>query len=185
MLSYDFDPKKQRALFMLEFREDEERSFHQVRFDMSRGEPNLHIDYEIFPEKGSSFKRVGHSIVNYKELWEFSEKLAIGFLLASSYDINFEKLVVPTRLSGISEAFKKNPLAIYALFVRSMASRPFRILKENFELFEAFSKIMKKEKVTNKDAISTLHELGLLHKGKLTIMGDIIRARILQTTTQK
>ena len=70
------------------------------------------------------------------------------------------------------------------LFVRSMASKPFKILKENRELFETFSKIMKKEEVTNKEAINTLHELGLLHKGKLTIMGNIIKARILQTTTK-
>ena len=184
MLSYDFDPKQQRALIMPEFRQNKERFIHQVRFDMSRGEPNLHIDYEIFPEKGSSFKCVGHSVVNYKDIWEFSENLAIGFLLASSYDINFEKIVVPTQLGGISEAFENNPVTMIPLFVRSMASKPFKILKENRELFETFSKIMKKEEVTNKEAINTLHELGLLHKGKLTIMGNIIKARILQTTTK-
>jgi hypothetical protein len=183
MMSYDFEPKKQRALMMLEFRDNNEQFIHQVRFDMSRGEPNLHIDYEIFPENGSSFKCVGHSVVNYKDIWEFSENLAIGFLLASSYDINFEKLVVPTRLDGISEAFKNNPVTTIPLFVRSMASKPFRVLKENNELLETFSKlIIRKEKCTDKDAIRSLHELGLLHNGRLTILGDIIKARILQTT---
>jgi len=184
-LSYDFDSEKQRALIMLEFRENKERFFHQVRFDMSKGEPNLHIDYEIFPEKGSSFKSVGHSIVNYKDIWDFSENLAIGFLLASSYDINFEKLVVPTRLRGVNEAFKDNPLTIYPLFVRNMASKPFKVLKENSELLEFFLKITKREIVTNKDAINTLQKLGLINDGRLTILGDIIKARILQTTKKQ
>jgi len=148
---------------------------------MSAGEQNLHIDYEIFPEKGPKFKVVNHSVVNYNEIWEFSEKLAIGFLIASAYDINFEKKVIPTRLDGIKEAYKKNPITVIPLFVRNMVSKPFKTLKQNHELLEAFLKIMKNEEVSNTNAINTLHELGLMHEGELTIMGDIVRARIMQT----
>jgi hypothetical protein len=61
--SYDFDAEKQRALIMLGFRENNQNACHQMRFDISKGEPNLHIDYQIFPENGFSFKAVGHSVV--------------------------------------------------------------------------------------------------------------------------
>lgn len=180
-LSYEFDSEQQKALIMLDFRDNHQEFLHQVRFDMSAGEPNLHIDYEIFPKKDTKFKCIAHSVVNYKDVWEFSENLAIGFLLASAYDINFEKKVVPRNLDGISEAFENNPVTIIPLFVRSMASEPFKKLKENPELLQAFLKITKKEEVTNKDAINALHNLHLLHEGELTIIGDIVKARILQT----
>lgn len=182
--SYDFDNEKQRALIMLGFRDNASKYFHQLRFDMSRGEPNLHIDYQIFPEKGPPYKIVGHSIVNYKDIWDFSQNLAIGFLLAATYDINFEKVVVPTRLSGIDEAFRNNPLTVYPLFVRSMAGRPFRLVKGNSGLFSTLSKIGNKETVSDLEAIKTLEEIGLVRDFGLTILGDIVRARLSQTSAE-
>lgn len=166
---------------MLGFRENGQRFFHQVRFDMSKGEPKLHIDYQIFPEKGSRYKSVGHSVVNYKDVWDFSENLAIGFLLATAYDVNFEKLVVPTRLSGIDEAFRDNPVTIYPLFVRSMAGKPFRLVKRDSKLLDTFLKIIKRETVSDLEAVKTLEDLGLVQDYGLTILGDIVHARILQT----
>lgn len=183
--SYDFDSEKQRALVMLGFRENGQRFFHQVRFDMSKGEPNLHLDYQIFPEKGPCYKSVGHSIVDYKDIWNFSENLAIGFLLAATYDANFEKLVVPTRLSGIDEAFRDNPLTIYPLFVRSMAGKPFRLVKGDSKLLGTFSKIARKETVGDLEAVKTLEDAGLVQDFGLTILGDIVHARLLQTNKKQ
>ena len=179
--SYDFDAEKQRALIMLGFRENGEQFLHQVRFDMSKGERNLHIDYQIFPEKGFCYKIVGHSVINYKEIWDFSENLAIGVLLAAAYDINFEKLVVPNGLSGVEDAFKENPLTVYPLFVRSMAGRPFRLIKEDPKLLDTFLKITKKEQINDLEAIKKLEDLNLLRDNTKTILGDIVYARILQT----
>jgi len=179
--SYDFDAEKQRALIMLGFRENNQNFSHQMRFDISKGEPNLHIDYQIFPENGPSYKTVGHSVVNYKEIWDFNENLAIGFLLASAYDINFERIVVPNGLSGIEEAFRNNPLTVFPLFVRSLASRPFSLVKKDVRLIEALLQLAKRETVEDIEAVKNLHELGLVKDGRLTILGDIVFARILQT----
>jgi len=178
--SYDFDAEKQRALIMLGFKENGQRFFHQVRFDMSKGEPKLHVDYQIFSERGPPYKSVGHSIMNYKDVWDFSENLAIGFLLAATYDVNFEKLVVPTRLSGIDEAFRDNPLTIYPLFVRSMAGKPYRLVKGDSKLLNTLLKIAKRETVVDQEAVKTLADLGLAKDCGLTILGDIVQARILQ-----
>ena len=183
--SYDFDAEKQRALIMLGFRDDVQRYFHQVRFDMSKGEPNLHIDYQIFPEKGFCYKSIGHSVVNYKNIWDFSENLAIGFLLAATYDINFEKVVVPNRLSGIDGAFRDNPLTVYPLFVRSMAGTPFRRVIGDPKLLDVFSRISRKEKVSDLASVKTLEEIGLIKDLGLTILGDIVNARLLQTRNTK
>lgn len=182
--SYDFDAEKQRALIMLGFRENAQRFFHQVRFDMSKGEPSLHIDYQIFPEKSHSYKSVGHSIVNYKDIWNFSENLAIGFLLAAAYDVNFEKLVVPSRLSGINEAFRDNPLTIYPLFVRSMAGRPFRAVKGDSRLLSTLSEVARKETASDLEAVKILEGLGLVRDFGLTVLGDIVLARLLQTNRE-
>lgn len=178
--SYDFNAEKQRALIMLGFKENGQRFFHQVRFDMSKGEPKLHVDYQIFSERGPPYNSVGHSIVNYKDVWDFSENLAIGFLLAVTYDVNFEKLVVPTRLSGIDEAFRDNPVTIYPLFVRSMAGKPYRLVKGDSKLLNTLLKIAKKETVVDQEAVKTLADLGLVKDYGLTILGDIVQARILQ-----
>ncbi|MCW4045795.1 MAG: hypothetical protein NWE94_09810 [Candidatus Bathyarchaeota archaeon] len=183
--SYDFDAERQRALVMLGFREGGQTFLHQVRFDMSKGEPNLHVDYQIFPENGQCYKSVGHSVVNYKDIWNFSENLAIGFLLAAAYDINFENLVVPANLSGIDEAFRDNPLTVYPLFVRSMAGKPFRQIKEDSTLRDVFSRIARKEKVSDPALVKTLEEMGLVKDAGLTILGDIVNARLLQTSNKK
>lgn len=183
--SYDFDAEKQRAIIMLGFRDNAQRYFHQLRFDMSKGEPNLHIDYQIFPEKGLCYKSVGHSVVNYKDIWDFSQNLAIGFLLAATYDVNFEKIVVPTRLSGIDEAFRDNPLTVYPLFVRSMAGKPFRLVKGDSKLLGTFLKIGKKETVNDLRAAKTLEDIGLVRDFGLTILGDIVHARLSQTNIKQ
>jgi hypothetical protein len=179
--SYSFNAEKQSAIVMLGFRENGEKALHQLRFDMSKGERNLHMDYQVFPEKGFCFKIVGHSVINYKEIWEFSENLAIGFLLAAAYDINFEKLVIPKGLSGINDAFNENPLTVYPLFVRSMAGRPFRLVCESPELFDAFTKIINKQPIVNEAGIKKLEELGLIRENHLTVLGDIAYARMIQT----
>jgi hypothetical protein len=118
---------------------------------------------------------------NYKDTWDFSENLAIGFLLAATYDINFEKVVVPTRLSGIDEAFRDNPLTVYPLFVRSMAGRPFRRVVEDSKLRATLSKIGNKETVDDLESVKTLEGLGIVRDFGLTILGDIVLARLSQT----
>ena len=116
---------------MLEFRIGDEKCYHQVRFDFSKGESKLHLDYEIHYEKKPLKKIISHLPLNYEDIWDFSENLAIGFLLASTYDVNFDEVIIPERILGIKEAFKKNPLTIYPLFVRNMARKPYRWLLKN------------------------------------------------------
>ena len=179
--SYIFNSKDQKAFVMLGFRDDDEISYHQVRFDVSKGEPNLHLDYEIYPEKGISRKIIDHLSISYKDIWDFSENLAIGFLAASAYDVNFDTVIIPERIRGIKEVFRKNPLTVYPLFVRSMAGRPYRWLKERPEAIDALKNIVTRRKIINgKKLISELEDMGLIRQGKLTILGDIVYARLQQ-----
>ena len=179
--SYIFKPEEQTAFIMLGFREGNEISYHQVRFDVSKGKPELHLDYEIYFEKKPSKKIISHLVVNYEDIWDFSENLAIGFLAASAYDVRFDTMIIPERISGITDAFKKNPLTVYPLFVRSMAGKPYRWLKERPEAIEVLKSIATKKKITNgKKLISELENMNLIMQGRLTILGDIVYARVQQ-----
>lgn len=182
--SYIFRPKEQTAFIMLGFREGNEISHHQIRFDVSKGKPELHLDYEIYFEKKPSKKIVSHLVINYEDIWGFSENLAIGFLAASAYDVEFDTMIIPKRISGIKDSFKKNPLTVYALFVRSMAGKPYRFLKERPEAFDVLRSIAeRKEIVKGKELIPKLEKLGLTRQRKLTILGDIVYARLHQAST--
>lgn len=166
---------------MLGFREGNEDSYHQVRFDVSKAEPKLHLDYQVYFEKRPPMKIVSHLAIDYEDIWNFSENLAIGFLVASAYDINFDTMIIPRRLDGIKESFKNDPLSVYPLFVRSMAGRPFRLIKENPKAIEMLRKIATEKKVIGeKEIIIELENMGLLREGKLTILGDIVYARLSQ-----
>jgi len=179
--SYGFDAKKQVAFVMLGFREGDEQSYSQVRFDMSKGESKLHLDFQVFYESKPPRKIVSHLVIDYKDIWDFNENLAIGFLLASAYDVNFDTIVIPHRLSGINESFRNNPLTVYPLFVRSMASKPFKLIKGNSKLFDVLDRIAKGEMVREEADIKELESMGLVGDEKLTILGDIVHARLLQT----
>lgn len=182
--SYIFTPEEQMAFVMLGFREGNEVSHHQVRFDVSKGEPELHLDYEIYFEKKPSKKVINHFVVNYKDIWEFSENLAIGFVGASAYDVKFDTVTIPNRVGGIKEAFRENPLTIYALFVRSMAGKPYRFLKERPEAIDVLRSIAERKRVVKgKELIPKLEKLGLTRQGRLTILGDIVYARLHQSST--
>ena len=63
-----------------------------------------------------------------------------------------------------------------------MASKPFQTVTGDPKLLENFSKIIKREAGIDTDAIKTFEELGLIKDGRLTIMGGIVNARILQTS---
>ena len=76
---------------------------------------------KVYYENKVQRKIVSHLVVDFKDIWDFSEDLAIGFLLASVYDVNFDTIVIPERISGVEESFRANPLTVYPLFVRSMA----------------------------------------------------------------
>ena len=181
--SYGFDAKRQVAFVMLGFRENGEQSYYQVRFDMSKGEPKLHVDVQIYYENKLPRKRkiVSHSVIDYKNIWDFNENLAIGFLLASVYDVNFDTLVIPKRISGINESFRNNPLTVYPLFVRSMAGTLFKRLKGNSELSDVLHRIAMRETIKEEAEIKELESIGLVRDGGLTILGDIVHARLLQT----
>ena len=179
--SYSFDAKKQVAFVMLGLREDDEQSYYQVRFDMSKGEPKLHLDVQAYYKNKFPRKIVSHSVIDYKDIWDFSENLAIGFLLASIYDVNFDTVVIPKRISGINESFRNNPLTVYPLFVRSMAGTPFKRLKGNSKLSDVLHRIAKRETIREEAEIKELESIGLVRDGKLTILGDIVHARLLQT----
>jgi hypothetical protein len=179
--SYSFDPQRQVAFIMLRFRQGGRSSDHQVRFDMSGGEPKLHVDYQVFPENKPDYKIIGHSVLNYTDIWDFNENLAISFLLASAYDVRFDNLVVPHGLSKLDESFRNNPLTVYPLFVRSMASNPFKLIKGDVKLFGALCKTAKKEAITDYESLKKLEAIGLVREGRLTILGDIVYTRLLQT----
>jgi len=178
---YIFKQEEQKALIMLGIRNVDSIDFHQIRFDISKGEPNLHVHYEIFSEFGVE-KVVNHQVINYNDILNFNENLAIGLLIASAYDVTFDTYVIPKRFDGIINVFKDNPVMIYPLFGRSMAGEPCRTLLNNEELCLSFlesveSGIEKKINKTHKDA---LEKLGVIKEGKLTILGDIVNARLLQ-----
>ncbi|MCD6240602.1 hypothetical protein J7K27_03640 [Candidatus Bathyarchaeota archaeon] len=178
--SYSFDAKKQVAFVMLGLKEDGEQAYYQVRFDMSKGEPRLHVDVQAYYENKPPRKIVNHYVVNYSDIWDFSENLAIGFLLASVYDVNFDTMVIPKRLNGINESFRKNPLSVYPLFVRSMAAMPFKRVRENRNLLDVLHKIANGEAIRKEAEIKELESIGLVKDGKLTILGDIVHARLIQ-----
>lgn len=179
--TYIFRPEEQTAFIMLGFREGKEISYHQVRFDVSKGKPELHLDYEIYFEKKPSKKIISHLVVNYENIWSFSENLAIGFLAASAYDVRFDTMIIPKRIGGLKDAFKKNPLTVYPLFVRSMAGRPYRWLKERPKAIEVLRKIASGKEIKNgKELISELENMHLVMQGRMTILGDIVYARVQQ-----
>jgi hypothetical protein len=179
--SYGFDAKKQVAFVMLGFRENSEQCYYQARFDMSKGEPRLHLDIQVYSEKQFSRKIVSHSVIDYKDIWDFDENLAIGFLLASVYDVKFDTVVIPKKISGINESFRNNPLTVYPLFVRSMAGTPFRQVRRKGELSDVLHRIANEKTVREEAEVKELESLGLVKDGKLTILGDIVHARLLQT----
>lgn len=179
--SYSFDAKKQVAFIMLGYRENEEQFYPQLRFDVSKGEPKLHLDFQVYYENKSPRKILSHSVVNFKDIWDFSEDLAIGFLLASVYDVNFDTVIIPERISGIHESFRANPLTVYPLFVRSMAGKPFRLIRNEVKLFDTLHQVARREKVRKKAFLKRLENMGLIKDNRLTILGDIVHARLLQT----
>lgn len=183
--SYSFDSEKQTAFVMLGFREGSKQSLHQVRFDMSKGEPKLHLDYQIFCEEERPRKTLGHFIINFQDIWDFSENLAIGFLLAAVYDLKFDTTVVSQKLEGIDESFRNDPLTVYPLFVRSMAKEPFNRIKGSGELLEILEKIAKGNSVKDDANLKELEKLHLVSGGQLTILGDVVYRRVLQQKNRK
>jgi len=180
--SYFFNSKKQMAFVMLGFREDNDIFFHQVRFDVSKGKPQLHLDYVIYSRKGTPRKIIDHLPIDYEDIWDFSENLAIGFLAASAYDVAFDTTIVPNRISGIKKAFRKNPFAIYPLFIRSMTGKRIRWLKRNPKAIAVLRKVSAKEEIMNETTwLAQLENMGLVRQGRLTVLGDIVLARLKQT----
>lgn len=184
--SYVFRPEKQAAFIMLGLQEENKISHHQVRFDVSKGEPKLHLDYVIYPEKGFPRKVVSHETIDYEDIWNFSKNLAIGFLAASAYDVNFDAMIIPERLSGIDEAFKKNPTSVYPLFIRSMAGYAYKLLREKPEIINVLKDIATGKRIINQEELLLeLEKRGLISQGELTILGDILNARLQQQRTNK
>lgn len=177
---YIFNQEKQKALIMLGIRDEESINFHQMRFDLSKGEPNLHVHYEIVSQTGVE-KVVNHQVINYNDVLSFNENLAIGLLIASAYDVYFDIYVLPNRFDGIIDVFRDNPVMIYPLYVRSMAGQPCRMLLNNEELYASFLQLAEHgtPQIT-KTHIDMLEKIGVIKEGKLTILGDIVRARLIQ-----
>jgi len=62
-----------------------------------------------------------------------------------------------------------------------MAGRPYRWLKERPEAIDVLKKIATGKQVTNgKKLIPELENMHLIMQGKLTILGDIVNARVQQ-----
>jgi hypothetical protein len=183
--SYSFDKENQVAFLMLSLKQNDELIYFQVRFDMSEGEPNLHLDFQMYPaskKKGlrTKMKLIGHKIIDFQEIIDFNENLGIGFLLASAYDVKFDTVVIPEKISGITEALRKNPLNIYPLFVRSIASTPFKEVRKDNQLIDGLHSMAKGE-IIEENLVKRLESLGLVKENGLTILGDIVHTRLTQT----
>jgi hypothetical protein len=139
------------------------------------------LDYQIYYDKKPSNKILSHVQINYENIWQFNQNLAIGFFLASVYDLKFDKIIIPKKLEGIKELFKTNPLSVLPLWGRSVAAKPFRFVSNNSKACALLRMIRKRLSVTKENEMTKkLEELGLTKNGGLTILGDIVLARIQQ-----
>jgi len=178
---YLFDQSTQKAIIMFGLNEDEDTLvFHQIRFDVSKGEPNLHFHYEIIKD-GKVDKILNHEVINFEDIMSFNENLGIGFLLASTYDVTFDRYIVPDRFEGIFDVYRDNPMLVYPLYARSMAGEKCRTLIKDSEKREAlFNAISKPHEAMKEEIIGDLEEMGLLKDGHLTILGNIVSIRLQQ-----
>lgn len=178
---YIFDQNSQKVIIMLGLNKDANTVvFHQVRFDVSKGEPNLHYHYEIM-EKDEINKIMNHIIINFQDILSFNENLGIGFLLASVYDVTFDRVIIPEKFEGIFDVYNENPMMVFPLYARSMVGAQCRTLLSDRKLKEVFSNALANpQNVEKNESIMTLEEMGLLKDGKLTILGNIANVRIAQ-----
>lgn len=107
-----------------------------LRFDQSRGEPLVHIDFSYFHP--SENKLISHRPLNMIEVSNFNLDLFISMMAAGLYDGDFNTLV-KNGFKGINELQKQNPAFLYTFNIIYKIEKWLKWLNANplgYELLE-------------------------------------------------
>jgi len=179
--SFIFEPEKQKALFMMKFRDKNDEVSFQLRFDRSKGEPTFHVDFQIFAPRHQYHmkKLLKHISIDLREIWEFDNTLYVAFLPAGAYDIKMDKII--TQIKGFDQLVQEEPVALYPLIMRALSKDKENWLKENSDALKLLKlAVSPKFSPSSKDrkTVAKLEEKGLLHENRPTILADIVLTRM-------
>ena len=181
--SFQFRRRSQSLAVNLRFICSGQETMYNLRFDMSPGQPLLHIDFQILAPGHPLNRRkfLDHAPVSLQDLWSFNRTLYLGFLAAGGYDSYFDKLI-EQRLQGFQTIWSQNAATGYPLMLRVFAKPKEDWLLANPKHFEILMKIVRNGlgslSAGEKALIPELVSQDMFRDGGLTLLGEMLGTRL-------
>jgi hypothetical protein len=156
---------------------------YNLRFDMSSGQPLLHVDFQLFATGHQLDKKklLAHVPVSLVDLWSLSRGLYLAFLAAGGFDPYFDRLI-EHRLEGFHQMANQNAATVYPLMLRVRTKPIEDWLRANPKHLQVLLKFAADglNSLTNeqKMLIPGLVEQHLFGKGTLTALGGMLTTRL-------
>lgn len=157
--SFNYDrfssTKEGRATTIMEFHYENKPIKYVLRFDQSKGEPLVHIDFSFFNPKEQ--KIISHMPLNMQDVSNFNLDLFIAMMGAGLFDGHFNTLV-KNSFMGINELEKENPSFLYSFKIIYKIERWLKWLNSNPIGYSILNKLfyLKKLEQTEKDFLTKM-----------------------------
>lgn len=135
-----------RATILFDFNSDK-RITYPLRFDQSKGESLVHLDFAFYD--GKQHKLIAHRPLDLESVSAFSLPL-YGSILAAGFFDGFFSTIIRKGVKGVEELRRKNPAYLYPLKIMWEVETAIIWLKENGG-FDILQKIYDEKPLTEKD----------------------------------
>lgn len=138
--------KKGRASTNLQFFDNSKQLQYNFRFDRSKGEPLVHIDFAYYD--GEQKKIIEHFPIDLEKIYSFNSDLYVAIIIAGLFDSYFTT-IIKTGLKNLEKIIKKNPLLRYPFKWIWIIDTAIIWLNENKEGYKILEKLMRGDSVLN------------------------------------
>ena len=180
--------KEGRATILFDFN-DEKRITYPLRFDQSKGEPLVHLDFAFYD--GDQQKLIAHRSLDLEAVSSFNLSL-YGSILAAGFFDGYFSTIIRKGLKGIEELTQRNPAYLYPLKFMWQVETAIIWLNENggYDLLDSIQKprLLESEELSLAEKMHEEH-LTIVAKGKndelwgLTPIGHFVLYRYLTGQT--
>ncbi len=180
-----------RMVCVLIFNNSDKKIPYVLRFDQSKGERLVHLDF-AFREFDDESKIIAHHALNFEDVYGFNPDLFLAMTMAGLFDSYFTS-IIKNGLKGIKELYEKNPAILSVLNMVWYVEQAINWLNEHVEGYLVLDKLYKEETLTKLELeiVNSMIEkkLGIIVTPKdneplgVNIYGFIIRHRHKQGMT--
>jgi hypothetical protein len=136
------------AICMMNFKEDGADLTYNLRFDQSKGQPLVHVDYSFMD--GREVKLIAHRPLVVEEVQQFNQDLFVAMMCAGLCDSYFTT-IIEGGLAGIHELIKKHPAFAYPLKWIWVVDTAIIWLNKNKEGYRILEKLSNNKKLDSNE----------------------------------